>query len=97
MKLYATIGKIVTAIAAVAGIIYLVIKYMDNIKAWLAQVCPCCKTELEEDFVVEDAVTEEAPAAEAAPEAEAPAAEEPAPAEEAAETAPTAEEADFEA
>ena len=47
---------------AVAGIAFLVVKYMDAIKAWLEKLCPAC--ELEEDFVeeieetVEEAVEE---------------------------------------
>lgn len=95
MKLYATIGKIVAAIAAIAGIAFLVYKYMDAIKAWLTQLCPCCEVELEEDFVPEEEIVEE----EAAEEAPAEEAEEEAPVEEvpAEEAAPVAEEADFEA
>lgn len=95
MKLYATIGKIVAAIAAIAGIAFLVYKYMDAIKAWLTKLCPCCEVELEEDFVPEEEIVEE----EAAEEAPAEEAEEEAPVEEvpAEEAAPVAEEADFEA
>jgi hypothetical protein len=76
MKLAETIIKIGLAIAAVAGIAFLIVKYMDAIKAWLEKLCPVC--ELEEDFeeaAVEEAVEE--PAAEEEPVAEeAPAAEE---------------------
>ena len=71
MKLAETIIKIGLAIAAVAGIAFLVVKYMDAIKAWLEKLCPAC--ELEED-IIEEAVAEETveevveePAAEAAP------------------------------
>ena len=107
MKLYAAIGKIVAAVVAIAGIAFLVYKYMDAIKAWMAKLCPCCEVELEEDFeveapveeVVEEAPVEEVPAedtTEEAPAEEAPVEE--APAEEApAEEAPVADEADFEA
>ena len=100
MKLYATIGKIVAAIAAIAGIAFLVIKYMDAIKAWLGKLCPCVEVELEDDFVADDEIPAE-PAEEAA-EAEDAAedAAEEAPAEDAApadEANPVAEEADFEA
>ena len=56
MKLAETIIKIGLAIAAVAGIAFLVVKYMDAIKAWMEKLCPAC--ELEEDFV--DAAVEEA-------------------------------------
>ena len=74
MKLAEAIIKLGVAIAAVAGIAFLVVKYMDAIKAWLEKLCPCC--ELEEDFVeeapVEEAVEEIAaePAAEEVPAAE---------------------------
>lgn len=99
MKLFNTIAKLAAAIAAVAGIAFLVYKYMDAIKAWAAKLCPCCadEVELEDDFVpeeelsaesaeeaVEEVIAEEAPVEEAA--AEAP-----------EEEAPVADEADFEA
>ena len=42
MKLAETIIKIGVAIAAIAGIAYLVVKYMDAIKAWAEKLCPCC-------------------------------------------------------
>lgn len=71
MKFAETIIKLGLAIAAVAGIAFLVVKYMDAIKAWLEKLCPAC--ELEED-IIEEAVAEETveevveePAAEAAP------------------------------
>ena len=75
MKFAETIIKLSLAIAAVAGIAFLVVKYMDAIKAWLDKLCPAC--ELEED-IIEEAVAEETveevveevveePAAEAAP------------------------------
>ena len=92
MKLGETIIKIGLAIAAVAGIAFLIVKYMDAIKAWLEKLCPAC--ELEEDFdeTIEE-VTAEEPAAEEAPAEEAPVAEE-VPIEEGT---PVAEENDFEA
>lgn len=92
MKLFNTIVKVAAAIAAVAGIAFLVYKYMDAIKAWLGKLCPCADVELEEDFVPEDGITEEAPAEDPVEEV---AAEEPA--EETAEATPVADEADFEA
>ena len=90
MKLAENIIKLGLAIAAVAGIAFLVVKYMDAIKAWLEKLCPAC--ELEEDFVetgeeaVEEPAAEEAPAVEEAPAAEEIVIEE---------GTPVAEEADF--
>ena len=96
--------KLVAAIAAVAGIAYLIAKNMDAITEWLKNLCPCKADEeiCEEDFAeeaaaeeapVEEAVEEEAPAEEAADEAEE-VAEEVAP--EIPEGEPVAEESDFE-
>ena len=67
MKLAENIIKIGLAIAAVAGIAYLVVKYMDAIKAWIEKLCPACEIEEElvEEPVAEEAVEE--PAAEEAP------------------------------
>ena len=75
MKLGETIIKIGLAIAAVAGIAYLIVKYMDAIKAWAEKLCPCCRIE---DKVVDEAeeVGEEPAAEEAAAEEAAPAVEE---------------------
>ena len=106
MKLFNTIMKLAAAVAAIAGIAYLVVKYMDAIKAWLGKLCPCCEVELEDDFDVEVEFAEEAdaepveevvveePAAEEAPVEEAPVEEAPAVEES---DAPVADEADFEA
>ena len=68
MKLGETIIKIGLAIAAVAGIAYLIVKYMDAIKAWAEKLCPCCRIE---DEVIEEAeeLVEEPAAEEIAPEA----------------------------
>ena len=68
MKLGETIIKIGVAIAAIAGIAFLVVKYMDAIKAWVEKLCPCCRIE---DEVIEEAEEQvEEPAAEViAPEA----------------------------
>ena len=68
MKLGETIIKIGLAIAAVAGIAFLVVKYMDAIKAWVEKLCPCCRIE---DEVIEEAeeLVEEPAAEEIAPEA----------------------------
>ena len=96
MKLANTLIKLAAAAAAVAGIAYLVVRYFDDIKAWLARFCPVCDYTLEDedldfDFPGEQIPSEEpAPAAEeVAPAEEAPAAEE--------DAAPAAEEEDFEA
>ena len=90
MKLAEIIIKIGLAIAAVAGIAFLVVKYMDAIKAWAEKLCPCCAIEEEEELVEEPAAEEIA---------EEPAVEEAAPAEEIVveEGTPVAEETDFEA
>ena len=69
MKLAEIIIKIGLAIAAVAGIAFLVVKYMDAIKAWVEKICPCCAIEEEEELVEEPAAEEvtEEPAAEDVP------------------------------
>ena len=93
--------KILTALAAIAGIVYVIATYGDQIVAWAKKVmnalpkCPCCE---KEEPAAEEVAVEEASAEEAAEEA----AEEviiEVPAEEAAmaENEPVAEEADFEA
>lgn len=95
MKTIEKLIKLAAAVAAVAGVAFLVVKYFDAIKAWLQKLCPCCN--LEEDFVDDAADAEFAPVEEEAP-AEEPAEE--APVEEAPaveDGAPVAEEADFEA
>ena len=63
------IAKILTALAAVAGAVYIIATYGEQIVAWCKKImnalpkCPCC----EEAEVVEEYV-EEVPAAEAAEE-----------------------------
>ena len=45
MKVFSTIMKIVAALAAVAGIIYVIATYGDKIVAWAKKLlgkCPCC-------------------------------------------------------
>lgn len=103
MKTVNTIVKILSALAAVAGVVYIIATYGEQITAWAKKTlaslpkCPCCK---------DDSAEEEAPAEDAAEEAaeEEPAAvevpvEEPvaAPAEEpvVAPHEPVAEDADF--
>ena len=62
--------KILTALAAVAGIVYIVATYGEQIVAWCKKVlaslpkCPCC--EEAEAETVEDITEEAAPAAEEA-------------------------------
>ena len=104
MKTVNTIVKLLSALAAVAGAVYIIATYGEQITAWAKKTlsclpkCPCCK----EDTAEEDAPVEETPV-EAAPVEEEPAAvevpvEEPAaPAEEpvAAPHEPVAEDADF--
>ena len=88
MKIFANIMKVLTALAAIAGAVYVVATYGDQIVAWAKKMlaampkCPLC-----EDADVVDSVAEEVVAEETA-------AEEPA-AEEAAEEAPAASAEDF--
>ena len=91
--------KILTALAAVAGAVYVIATYGDQIVAWAKKVlasmpkCPCCQKEEAEEVAAEEVAVEEVPAEEAAVEVTIEV-----PAEEAAEEKePIAEEADFEA
>lgn len=97
------IVKILTALAAVAGAIYLIATYGEQIVAWAKKLwnampqCPNCEeAEVVEEFVEESTAEEavEEPAAEEIPVEEVPA-EEPAPEIVVAENEPVAEEADF--
>ncbi len=90
--------KLLTALATIAGVVYVVATYGDKIVEWAKKIwaaipkCPCCE-EAEpaaEEAVVEEAAAEE-PVAEEAPAEEEPVAEEVV----VEETAPVAEEADF--
>ena len=109
MKTFNLIAKIVTALAAAAGAVYVIATYGDQIVAWAKKTlasmpkCPCCEKDFAEETPEEAPAAEEAPVAEQVVAAEAAVAEE-APTEEAAEeapaadeTVPVAEEADFEA
>lgn len=97
MKTVNTVLKVLAALAAVAGAVYVIATYGDRIVAWAKKVmenCPChkCKCAIdapEEEAAPED-FAEEAPAEEPAPE------EDPAAEEAPDEDAPTADEADFE-
>lgn len=102
MKVLNTVVKVLTALAAVAGAIYIVATYGEQIVAWAKKTlaalpkCPCCcggDAETAEE-------TEQAPAAEEQPvEEAAPAAEEvpeePAPEVVVSEHEPVAEDKDF--
>ncbi len=99
MKIAKTITKILVALAAVAGAVYVVATYGDKIVAWAKKVlaslpCPCCKNAEPADEAAEE-ITEEI-TEEIAEEVVEEAAEEPV-AEEAVAEEAVAEEADFEA
>lgn len=88
-----TLLKLAAATAAIAGIAYLVVKYMDQITEWLKNVCPCKNVPVAEEVDVDEIGVEEVPVEE--PEAEEEViAEEPAEVE-IPEGEPVAEESDF--
>lgn len=98
MKALNTIVKVLTALAAVAGAVYIVATYGEQIVAWCKKAiaslpkCPCC-TEAEPETVEEvapEVPVEEAPVEEAPEEPE-----EPAPEVVVSENEPTAAEEDF--
>ena len=105
MKTVNTIVKILSALAAVAGAVYIIATYGEQITAWAKKTlaslpkCPCCKDDAPEaEAPVEEAPVEAAPAEEEEPAAvEVPVEEPAAPAEEPAVAPhePVAEEADF--
>lgn len=72
MKALDVILKVVVALAAVAGLVFVVIKYGDQIVAWFkglfCQKTPCVvdSETVQEEASAEDAPVEEAPAEEAA-------------------------------
>lgn len=104
MKTLNAVLKVLTALATVAGAIYIVATYGEQIVAWAKKTlaclpkCPCCeKDETVEEVPASPAAEEapaEAPAAEEVPAVEEPA-EEPAPEVVVAENEPVAEETDF--
>ncbi len=102
MKTVNTVLKVLTALAAVAGAIYVIATYGDKIVAWAKKLlasCPCtCNVEDCADCECECACEEAAEEAPATEEAVEEAAEE-APVEEVVieESEPVADEADFEA
>ncbi len=102
MKTFNIIAKILVALAAIAGAVYVIATYGDKIVAWAKKVlgsCQCCCEDgccgecccEDEDIAVEEVAAEEAPAVEAVeePEVEIEVV--------VAEEEPVAEEADFEA
>ena len=103
MKTVNTIVKILSALAAVAGVVYIIATYGEQITAWAKKTlaslpkCPCCKDDSDEE--VQETPVEAAPAAEEEPAAVEVPVEEPvaAPAEEpvVAPHEPVAEDADF--
>lgn len=91
MKTLNTVLKLLSALAAIAGIVYLIATYGDQIVAWAKGImakCPCmCNCEATEEDFAEESPAEEAPVEEV-PAEEAPAEEV---------SAPVANEEDFEA
>ncbi len=69
MKVLSTVLKIVAALAAIAGIVYVIATYGDKIVAWAKKLLGCCESVAESEIVEEDVVAEE-PAEEAPAEAE---------------------------
>ena len=65
-----TVLKVLTALAAIAGIVYVIATYGDKIVAWAKKIlaaCPCCNDTCECECEGEGECTEE-PAEEPAPE-----------------------------
>nr|MBQ8243896.1 hypothetical protein [Oscillospiraceae bacterium] len=99
MKALNTIVKILTALATVAGAVYIVATYGEQIVAWAKKMlnslpkCPACEETEAVEETVEEPAAEEVAAEE--PAAEEVAVEEPAPEVVVAENEPVAEEADF--
>ena len=94
MKALNTIVKILTALATVAGIVYIIATYGEQIVAWAKKTlaalpkCPACEEAAPEVVEEVDEVAEEAAAEEVA-------VEEPAPEVVVSENEPVAEETDF--
>ena len=72
MKTVNTIVKILSALAAVAGAVYIIATYGEQITAWAKKTlaslpqCPCCKDDAAEEAPAEAPAAEEAPAEEPA-------------------------------
>ena len=107
MKTFNAIVKVLAALAAAAGAVYVVATYGEQIVAWAKKVlssmpkCPCCKEDAAPAVEKAEEAPAEVPAEEVPAEApaEAPAEEapvqEPAPEVAVSENEPVAEEADF--
>ena len=73
MKTFNLIAKILTALAAAAGAVYVIATYGDQIVAWAKKTlasmpkCPCCEKDFAEETPEEAPAAEEAPVAEEAP------------------------------
>ena len=67
-----TVIKLLSALAAVAGVVYIIATYGEQITAWAKKVlsslpkCPCCKDDAAEEAPAEAPAAEEAPAEEPA-------------------------------
>ena len=63
MKVFTTILKILAALAAIAGIVYVIATYGEKIVAWAKKVlgitCQCCGCECDCDCDCEEIVAEE--------------------------------------
>lgn len=74
MKVFTNIMKVLTALATVAGIVYVIATYGDKIVAWAKKLLRCgkrgcCRMEdFEDEAFADEAVEEEAPVEEAAAE-----------------------------
>ncbi len=92
MNKFNTFLKVISALAAVVGAVYIVATYGDKIVAWAKRLLGCDSTPIATfHYTTDEVKQEEQPAAEA-PAAEAPAAEAPAAEEKAEEDAPVTEE-----
>ena len=92
MNKFNTFLKVIFALAAVVGAVYIVATYGDKIVAWAKRLLGCDSTPIATfHYTTDEVKQEEQPAAEA-PAAEAPAAEAPAAEEKAEEAAPVTEE-----
>ena len=67
MKTVNTIVKLLSALAAVAGAVYIIATYGEQIAAWAKKVlaslpqCPCCKEDVAEEVPAEETPAEAAP------------------------------------
>lgn len=82
MKVWNTVLKILAALAAIAGVVFVIVKYGDKIVAWVKKIacklglcccddcCECCDCEDTEAIPAEEAPAEETPVEEGAVQAE---------------------------